>query len=75
MVSGVFLEGAKMVSYTSYQSMVEDYADSDEEEELKSLESYWVKEFGTLGNLDVSIFIRHQLLQSESISAKDNNHR
>ena len=35
MVSGVFLEGTKMLSYTSYQTMVEDYADTDEEEELK----------------------------------------
>jgi len=45
MLSGVFLEGAKIVSYTAYQQMVEDYADTDDEEELKSLESYWVKEF------------------------------
>lgn len=48
MVSGVFLEAAKIVSYTDYQQMVEDYADSDDEEELKSLEKYWVEAFGVV---------------------------
>ncbi len=48
MVSGVFLEATKIGSYTSYQSMVEEYSDTDEEEELKALESYWVKEFGVV---------------------------
>ncbi|MFH1951942.1 MAG: heterodisulfide reductase-related iron-sulfur binding cluster, partial [Pseudomonadota bacterium] len=45
MVSGVFLEGAKIVSPSNYRSMVEEYADTDDKEDLKSLESYWVKEF------------------------------
>jgi Fe-S oxidoreductase/nitrate reductase gamma subunit len=46
MFSGIFLEGTKIVSYSQYQSMVEEYADTDDEEELKTLESYWVKAFG-----------------------------
>jgi heterodisulfide reductase subunit C len=45
-LSGVFLEATKIVSYTTYQSMVEEYADLDDEQALGSLESYWVKEFG-----------------------------
>ena len=48
MISGVLLEGTKIVSYSSYQSMVEEYADTDDEEELQTLESYWVKEFGVV---------------------------
>ena len=46
MVSGVFLEAAKIISYRAFQQMVEDYADTDEEEELATLESLWVKDFG-----------------------------
>jgi heterodisulfide reductase subunit C len=48
MISGVFLEASKIGSYSSYQIMVEDYADTDDEEELKSLEAFWVKEFGVV---------------------------
>jgi len=46
MMSGFFLEGAKMLSQREYQRMVEEYADSDDPEELRALESYWVHEFG-----------------------------
>jgi heterodisulfide reductase subunit C/nitrate reductase gamma subunit len=45
MISGYLLEGAKIVSYSSYEVMVEDYADVDDDEALEALESYWVKEF------------------------------
>lgn len=46
MVSGLLLEGAKMLSHREYQQMVEDYADTDDPAELQALESYWVQEFG-----------------------------
>ena len=46
MISGLLLEAAKIVSYTSYGNMVEDYADLEEEGDAKALESFWVKEFG-----------------------------
>lgn len=46
MISGFLLVSTKMISYNSYQVMVEDYADVDDEESLEALESYWVKEFG-----------------------------
>jgi heterodisulfide reductase subunit C/nitrate reductase gamma subunit len=45
MLSGIFLEGVKITSYSKYQEMVEDYADSDDEGELKALEAYWVQEY------------------------------
>ncbi len=45
MLSGIFLEGAKINSYSRYQEMVEEYGDTDDEEELKALESYWVENF------------------------------
>jgi len=45
MLSGIFLEGTKITSYSKYQEMVEDYADMDDEEELRALESFWVEEF------------------------------
>jgi heterodisulfide reductase subunit C/nitrate reductase gamma subunit len=44
-LSGIFLEGLKITSYSDFTRMVEDYAGLDEEEE-KALESLWVKEFG-----------------------------
>jgi heterodisulfide reductase subunit C/nitrate reductase gamma subunit len=45
MLSGVLLEGTKITSHTRYQEMVEDYADTDDEEELRTLESFWVQNF------------------------------
>ena len=44
-LSGIFLEGAKITSYTIYQDMVETYSDTDDKEELRALESLWVEEF------------------------------
>ncbi|MBW1740449.1 MAG: 4Fe-4S dicluster domain-containing protein [Deltaproteobacteria bacterium] len=46
MISGVLLESTKIVSYSSYQQMVEEYAGLEDKQELTSLEAYWVKEFG-----------------------------
>ena len=45
MLSGIFLEATKITSHTRYQEMVEEYADTDEEEELRTLESFWVQNF------------------------------
>ena len=46
MISGFLLHTAKIVSHSRYQEMVEDYLIQPDEEELESLEAYWVKEFG-----------------------------
>jgi heterodisulfide reductase subunit C len=48
MLSGIFLEAAKMVAYSDYKRMVDEYSGLSDPEELKSLEAYWVKEFGTV---------------------------
>ena len=45
-VSGILLEGMKITSYSVFTRMVEDYSDLDDEEDIRALESLWVKEFG-----------------------------
>jgi heterodisulfide reductase subunit C/nitrate reductase gamma subunit len=48
MISGIFLEGTKIVSHSWFLEMVDEYGDPDEEEEVRALESYWVKNFATV---------------------------
>ncbi|MBC8443922.1 MAG: 4Fe-4S dicluster domain-containing protein [Deltaproteobacteria bacterium] len=48
MVSGLFLEGGKISSHAEFQYMVEDYAGTEDEDEIRLLESYWVQHFGTV---------------------------
>jgi heterodisulfide reductase subunit C/nitrate reductase gamma subunit len=48
MISGVLLEGSKIVSYTRYQEMVEEFALGAGPSELRALEAYWVKENGVV---------------------------
>lgn len=48
MISGIVLEGTKIVSYSSFQQMVEEYGAAEDEQELRSLEAYWVEEFGVV---------------------------
>jgi len=49
MVSGVFLKGAKINSYTEFQRMVYDYGDLEEaSEEFVALESYWAQNYGVI---------------------------
>lgn len=47
-LSGIFLEATKMISYSDYKRMVEEYSGLSDPDELKALEAYWVKEFGTV---------------------------
>ncbi|MCD6353198.1 MAG: 4Fe-4S dicluster domain-containing protein [Proteobacteria bacterium] len=46
--SGIILEGTKITSYSTYQQMQGDYLELDDEQELRALESYWVKDFGVV---------------------------
>jgi heterodisulfide reductase subunit C/nitrate reductase gamma subunit len=48
MISGVLLEGSKITSYTKYQEMVDEYTISADEQELRALEAYWVKNFAVV---------------------------
>ena len=45
MISGILLEGVKITSPTIFRAMVDSYSSLDDEE-LKALESLWVKDFG-----------------------------
>lgn len=46
MLSGVLLEGSKIVSFTCYQEMVADYAELDDPIDEKALASYWAANYG-----------------------------
>ena len=48
MLSGFILEANKIESQRAYQRMVEDYASVEDEENLKSLEAYWVAKYGVV---------------------------
>ena len=45
MLSGILLEGAKILSHSRFQEMVNDYGDPDNQEEVSALEAYWVKNY------------------------------
>jgi heterodisulfide reductase subunit C/nitrate reductase gamma subunit len=67
MLSGVLLEGIKITSHTRYQEMVEEYADTDEEEELRALESFWVQRFDVVSPTVKGPFDEEMLEQGEDI--------
>ncbi len=48
MISGFLHKGTKITSYTRYQDMVEEYTIEADEEELRTLEAYWVEKFGVV---------------------------
>jgi heterodisulfide reductase subunit C/nitrate reductase gamma subunit len=48
MLSGIFLEATKMIAYSDYQRMVNEYSGLSDPQELKALEAHWVNEFGTV---------------------------
>ncbi len=48
MVSGILLEGVKIVSPAVFRNMAQDYLTRPDEEQIRSLTSYWVKELGAV---------------------------
>lgn len=48
MLSGILLEGSKIVSFRIFGEMVDAYADFDDDVSRKALEAYWVQEFGVV---------------------------
>ncbi len=48
MISGFLLEGTKITSYSKFQDMVEEYTIQADEEELRTLEAYWVAKYGVV---------------------------
>ena len=47
-LSGFLLQGVKITSQGTFEEMVREYAEGLEEEELRVLKAYWVKEFGVV---------------------------
>lgn len=45
-LTGIVLESSKLSSYSAFQSMVEEYGDVGDDEELIALETYWAAEQG-----------------------------
>lgn len=51
MVTGIVLEGSTMTSFSTYETMVEDYGDEiEEDDELLALETYWAAENGLVSD-------------------------
>jgi heterodisulfide reductase subunit C len=45
-VSGIFLEGLKISSFSKFQNMEKEYADLDDKNDIRALESLWVRDYG-----------------------------
>jgi heterodisulfide reductase subunit C len=69
MISGVLLEGTKILSHSTYEEMVEEYTGLDEEEteELRALEAYWVQEFGVASPEAKGPFDKNTLAQGKEL--------
>ncbi|MEW6376334.1 MAG: hypothetical protein AB1502_11180, partial [Thermodesulfobacteriota bacterium] len=70
-LSGIFLEATKIVAYSDYKRMVDEYSGLSDPEELKSLEAHWVEEFGTIspnlkGPFDEKILAKGKELHESS---------
>ncbi|MCD6293821.1 MAG: 4Fe-4S dicluster domain-containing protein [Deltaproteobacteria bacterium] len=67
MITGFFLEGAKIISHNEFQRMVEEYADTDDAEELRALEAFWVEEFGVVSPKVAGPFETELLTQGQEL--------
>ncbi|MBW1902006.1 MAG: 4Fe-4S dicluster domain-containing protein [Deltaproteobacteria bacterium] len=67
MISGIFLEGTKIMSHTAFQDMVDEYGDLDDEEEMLALESFWIADFGVVSPNVKAPFDRDVLAQGKEL--------
>jgi heterodisulfide reductase subunit C/nitrate reductase gamma subunit len=67
MISGILLEGTKIVSHSIYQEMVDEYSGLEEPEELKALEAFWVKEFAVVSPNVKKTFDKNVLIDGEQL--------
>ena len=67
MMSGVFLEAAKIGSHERYSQMVTDYADFDGEQGKKALEALWVEDFGVVSPNLTPPFEKELLIQGREL--------
>jgi heterodisulfide reductase subunit C/nitrate reductase gamma subunit len=63
MLSGITLEGFKIASHTEFERMVEDYSQLVDEDEIKALETLWVKDYGLVAP-DIAAPFDAQLIAS-----------
>jgi heterodisulfide reductase subunit C/nitrate reductase gamma subunit len=68
-ISGVLLEGVKIPSYSRFQEMVEEYTIQASEQDIRSLEAYWVDAFGTVSPNLKGPFDSHTLAAGQEIHA------
>ena len=47
-LTGFFLEAAKIVSHERYQEMVQEFSSITDEKEAQALQAYWAKDFGVV---------------------------
>ncbi len=66
-LSGIFLESAKISSYSEFQNMVEDYGEIDDKDEMQALESYWVKNHGIVSTNIINTLDKKTLLLGSEI--------
>jgi heterodisulfide reductase subunit C/nitrate reductase gamma subunit len=69
--SGIFLEGAKIISHTDFQNMEQEYSALEYEEDILALESYWVEHYGLVspnifGNISQEILSAGEEIHTES---------
>jgi heterodisulfide reductase subunit C/nitrate reductase gamma subunit len=62
-LSGITLEGLKIASHSEFERMVKDYSDLGDEDEIKALETLWVKDYG-LVSPDIEAPFDAELIQS-----------
>ncbi|MBW2644942.1 MAG: 4Fe-4S dicluster domain-containing protein [Deltaproteobacteria bacterium] len=67
MISGVFLEGTKIMSHTEFQNMVENWSGLVDEKEILALENYWVQDFGAVSPNVKGPFDQEILAQGKEI--------
>jgi heterodisulfide reductase subunit C len=70
-LSGIFLEGSKIISHTDFQSMEQEYSALDYKEDILALEAYWVKSYGLVspnftGEISPEILEAGEELHNES---------
>jgi heterodisulfide reductase subunit C len=53
-LSGFFLEAGKIISYSEFRNMEEEYSALDDKDDIFALESYWVKNYGLVSPNDTS---------------------
>jgi len=70
-LSGIFLEGAKIISHTDFRNMEVDFSALDSEEDILALEAYWVKYYGLVspnikGDISAEILAAGEEIHTES---------